>query len=178
MILTLETVKAYLQISHSVEDELLAILVESAQEFVSGYTGIHFHAGDDTVTERLDGGGENLWLRYLPLKELVSVVDLEADGAVVEERLRFTQTRIMRETEGQTWGRGTGRYEASYRAGYSEDDCPAGLKHLLLDLVYRHYRLRGDKAADGDRVAWRSLAASGGLLRRLNDYCLRVRSVG
>lgn len=178
MILTLETVKAYLQINHGVEDELLTILVGSAQEFVSGYTGIHFHAGDDTVTERLDGGGENLWLRYLPLKELVSVVDLEADGAVVEERLRFTQTRIMRETEGQTWGRGTGRYEASYRAGYSAGDCPAGLKHLLLDLVYRHYRLRGDKAADGDGVAWRALAASGGLLHRLNDYCLRVRSIG
>lgn len=175
-LIDLVTAKQFLQISHSHEDDSIQILIDSAEEFVQGETGLYLHSGSGAVVELLDGGGFELWPTKRPVNTVTSIQDVENEDAEVTE-WKNTTIRILRETDGAKWAKGIQRWRVAYTAGYGPADAPAGLKHAILDLAYRAYGNRGGKAhqsAAGHGYDWNALAESD-IIKRLRKYSMKAR---
>lgn len=162
-IVTTEQARLYLQISHSVEDSLIPLMIDGAQEFVAATTGLYFHDGDGSVTEHLDGGNESLWPSRLPIQSVTSVTDRESGEAY---EYKATDSRILRKTANLVWPGGNAaaqRWAVVYSAGYDIDSAPVGLRLAVLDLVYRAYNNRGGQSSSsgaGHSMNWASIANS------------------
>jgi len=172
----LATAKLFCQIEHSVEDDAVQVLIDSAEEFVQDETGLYLHDGSGQVIELLDGGNVDLWPTKRPVNSITSIQDAESEYAEVTD-WKNTRIRILRASDGVVWPRGIQRWRVVYDAGYGPDDVPAGLKHAVLDLVYRAYWSRGGKAhqsAAGHGYDWDELAGSD-IIKRLRKYSMKAR---
>lgn len=175
--LTTDTVKQFLQIGHTREDDALALLVAGAQAFLGEQTGIHLSDSADVdgevFVEDIDGGPFALRPRRLPIRSVTSITDNDDSGADVTEDYRNNDVRIIREDSTTRWGDGALRWRVTYLGGYGKsgtDPKVSTLKMLILQLVYTAYHGRGDKARDGV-VDFRSLADENSALRQ------QIRSV-
>jgi len=173
------TAKSYLQIDHSAEDEIIAIILAGAQEYVAGYCGTRFYTtGAAEVTEVLDGANApQLWPSYCPVTSVISVQDAQNENT--EYDFWFDQTRIYRNSNYNVWNFGKLRWRVRYIGGYLESEAPADIKLAVLDLAFRAYYSRGGKSqqsAKGYGYSWQDLAGSD-ILKRLDPYLFR-RLVG
>jgi len=177
-LVTLALAKEFLQISHAQEDLTIQMLIDSSEEFAQLITGLYFYSDTGEITELLDGGEVELWAKRLPIQSVTSVLDTDNDDAETTD-IKVTRSRILDGTDGTKWGKGKQRWKVNYIAGYGLADIPAGLKHAVLDLVYRAHANRGGKrhqSAAGYGYDWESLAGSG-LMKRLRRYSMKV-SIG
>ncbi|RKZ99098.1 MAG: hypothetical protein DRQ46_00280 [Gammaproteobacteria bacterium] len=142
MIVDLTTTKQFLQIIAPSEDTLVTIIIESMQNFIAQKTGIYFHDGDDTAIANCDGGNKSLRPQLLPINSVTKIEDNYDDTELTEDFIH-TEMRIEFKCNStyDSFGSGTKRWKVTYGAGYNTDgtDCPAGLKQVLLDLVYEAY---------------------------------------
>lgn len=178
-ILSIDTAKQFLQVAHSAEDDVIQILLDSAEELVCRETGIYLHAGSGAVEELLDGGCQALLPTKLPILSVTGVYDTWSDDEAVDDLL-FSEVRVMRKYAYQWFAVGVKRWKVKYAAGYAATTVPAGLKQIFLDLVYRGYTNRGSKghqSAAGHGYDWQALADSD-LMHRLRKYSYRVRTIG
>ncbi len=175
-LIDLATAKQFLQIAHAQEDESIQVLIDSAEEFVQAETGLYLHDGSGQVVELLDGGGVELWPTKRPVNSISSIQDAENDYAEVTD-WKNTKIRILRASDGVKWAKGIQRWRVVYDAGYGPEDAPAGIKHAVLDLVYRAYKSRGGKShqsAAGHGYDWQGLEVSD-IARRLRKYGMKAR---
>jgi len=142
MIVELETVKRFLQIVAPSEDSLVTIMINSMQNFIAQKTGIYFHDGDATIIEDVDGGNKSLRPSSLPINSVTKIEDNYDDTELTEDFIH-TEMRIEFKCNSDygSFGSGVKRWKVTYEGGYNADgsDCPAGLKQILLDLVYESY---------------------------------------
>jgi uncharacterized phiE125 gp8 family phage protein len=172
----LVTAKLFCQISHGQEDDVLQVLIDAAEEYVQEETGLYLHDGDGTVTELLDGGGVELWPTKRPINSISSIQDAESEYAEVTD-WKNTRIRILHASGGVKWANGIQRWRVAYDAGYGPEGAPAGIKHAVLDLVYRAYKSRGGKghqSAAGHGYDWQGLDISD-IAKRLRKYGMKAR---
>jgi hypothetical protein len=177
-LVTLAVAKKYLQISHSEEDDIIQVLIDSAEEYVSDETGIYFHDGEGEITEDLDGGELELMPTKRPINSVTGILDTENDNEATTG-WKHTKIRILSETDGTLWGRGIQRWRVTYDAGYDSNSVPVGIRHAILDLVYRGYTNRGGKghqSAAGHGYDWQGLDVSD-IAKRLRKYRMKA-SIG
>ena len=165
--LRLNTVKQFLQISHTAEDDALRMLVEGVEAALSLATNIHLsttaHTDGEEFTEDLDGGGLGLRPKYLPIRSVSAVLDRENDDEDItdSETIDHTPSRIVREDDESEWDDGVQRYRVTYRGGYGVSDTDrevASLKLVALQVCHQIYHGR-DTAFDDVLKANTGLAA-------------------
>ncbi len=91
-----------------------------------------------------------------------------------------TDVLVLRKYRYQQWAAGVQRWKVVYTAGFTADTAPSGLKHAILDLVYRGYTNRGSKSqqsAAGYGYSWQEMAGSD-LMSRIRKYSYRSRIIG
>jgi len=171
--ISLATVKQYLQVSHSQEDDALQILVDGAQGYLAEASGIHMSntatSGGESFVEDLHGGNLSLRPRHLPIRSVTRILDTEDDDAEVTEDYKNTQMRIVREDEDEEWETGSNRYQVSYLGGFGVSDTDprvSALKMLLLELCHLKYHGRGE---DFD-----ALARSSGVQKSIGKLSMKL----
>lgn len=150
-IIDVATAKRFCQVSHSKEDDLFGILVDSAEEWVQKETDVRFYDGDADETadpEYVDGGMVSLWPKFHPINDITSIVDRENSTTYDLTDVRFDKSRIWQRNEGE-WAEGTQRWLVTYKAGYDKDSIPAAFKLEILNMVKRAYDNRGNIKRDG-----------------------------
>lgn len=175
-IVTVANIKALGRIDTDAHDALLAILLESAEAYIEEECQIKLSTG--TIEERVDGGYEQLWPRYLPVNSVTSVKDTFNDDEEIESTEYYnTVTQIIAEENGY-WEEGRNRWKINYSYGYSDATAPVGLKLPLMQLVIRYYNnIEGmaDQSAGtgGDyRTTWAKLMDTD-ILESLSKFSLK-----
>jgi len=185
MLVTRTEAKAILRVRHSHDDDLVDMLVAGAEGFVQEYCGVFFgdEAADLVHTEDLDSDRvRSLLPRFTPINSVTSVTDNDSDDAVVDaDTYRYSATRIFKrgtdsDDDSHVWERGYGRWRAAYNGGYLAATLPAGMKAVILQLVYRAFWGRGGKsrqAAAGHGYSFRPLLDSD-MAKELTRYKSRA----
>lgn len=179
-LVTLAAVKQHLGISHSAQDTVLTIMIQGAEEYLARELGTPFAA--TAYTEYLSGGGQLLTPSWRPITTLTKVEDTwdddeDYDAVLVGDAQIARADSDGDRTAGLIWPAGERRWKVQYTAGYST--VPAGIKLLLLTLIYRAYHQRGGEAggqAAGVGVSWASLV-DGDLARQFGVYRRRAPAV-
>lgn len=152
-VLTTALAKEYAQIDHTADDNVIALAIDTAEEYVCKVLGVRIYAtsGDAAVEEYCDGGGNSLWPLYHPITAVNSVFD--ADPTPVElvdsDDYRFNAYRIFYKLTDRRWHVGDGRWLVNYDAGYLESDVPSAIKSAMLKLVARILNNRDDMKSEG-----------------------------
>lgn len=136
-----DDVKAYLGVTVSTDDALIADLVEAASAYVESYTGQSFRYR--LKVELRDGNGE----RSLRLREgpVVDVVGVSVDGVAVPESTSlssdgwFLMDGSVR-LRGSRFTPGDGNVSVSYTCGYPA--VPADVRQCVVELASLKYRDR------------------------------------
>lgn len=154
----LSEAKAYTRVTSSSEDTLMQTLLDGAEAFIEQYGGVSLSSV--SFTENLQGGGTLLIPSRHPVTAVSSIVDEWAGETEASDSYEITEDYmgIRRVISGLSWflgnpskwGRGLGRYTVAYTAGYDGDThtAPTSLKTAVLELVARHYRLRGGQTGE------------------------------
>lgn len=173
---SLADVKTFLRISHTKEDAILGIMLDAMEEWVQLDLALRFNvtAGDETLTEQMNGGGLNLWPKQNPIQAVTTIVDRENNGAFT--LFRNNVSRIWRQDETE-WLPGIERWTVTYDAGYNINTLPAGLKLGMFQLMYRAYWNRADvksvESMDLD-IEWDKIA-TGSIERNLSRFSFNRR---
>lgn len=168
--------KSYLQVSHSNDDPLIQLLLDSCEEYVERLCSIalvsaHWH-------EYLDGGGVALWPAHCPIRSITRIYD-EEGMCDVDESVYFLRrnNQIVQDADTR-WELGRGRWRVYYVGGYGGDlGIPAGLSLAILTLVRRVYDNRGGRTTENASnwsVSWSELLV-GDFARLLTPYIMRPR---
>lgn len=187
VILDLATAKAWLRVGGAKEDTIIQLLLDAAEDWVAEKCQVVFKSvGAGDFTENLDGGNKSLEPTNLPITAVGTILDRDDDDAEFEEDVEFTKWRIFRtsgddldslvlsyrDRQSEFWGHGRQRWQVTYTAGYDSDTCPAGLKQIILDYLFRIYDNRGGKerqAAAGHGRSWQPLSESD-ILEKMVPY--------
>lgn len=157
-LVTLSEAKAYTRVTSSSEDTLMQTLLDGAESFVEQHGGVSLTSS--SFTDNVAGGGTLLIPSRHPVTAVSSIVDEWASETEAEDSYEITEDYmgIRRVVSGLSyfldnpskWGRGLGRYTVTYTAGYDGEThtAPASLKTAVLELVARHYRLRGGQTGE------------------------------
>jgi hypothetical protein len=176
MIIDVPTAKTFCQIGHAEEDPIIEILIESAEEWVQRYTGTRFYTGSDDTppAEYCNGGAESLWPIFHPINDVTQIQDRENSENYDLTATRFDTWSIWL-ADGGEWGAGRQRWQVTYKAGYTIDTIPAGLKLEILNMIKRAYDNRGGLKADsisGLRTDWEALLDSD-MIKRISLFSFR-----
>lgn len=167
--ISLSLAKEWLEISHSSQDNALAIVLDMLDEWIEEYCGIKLAAA--SRQEDLDGSDYELRPTMLPLNSVTSVSDLKSTSTT--QYWRQVGDHILRKTSSglpldSRWPGGPARFRVAYNGGYSS--VPATLKTAMLQLLHRAYNERGGLASfasSGVQSNWQAITDSsiGQLLR-------------
>lgn len=171
-IVTVTLAKQFLRIEHKAQDDVLAIMLDAASEWITKETGIAFCDTAYTMfTEPVNGGGHSLWVAHMPIRAVVSIEDADAEVGMALDETRFDSNRIWLES-GERWADGGGRWKVIYTAGYKAAEVPADLRLLALQIISRAYNQRKGVASDsagGYSESFEPLLTSGEMIR-LRQY--------
>lgn len=159
--ISLETLKAALEITDSNRDILINEMIPRALAFIETYTGRYF--GETSGTEEIvpGTGTRSLWLTDLPVSEdspadeIPSVVEHENPGdagttILADDDNGFTlrtkgvEARLVRKGGG-VWTRGY-EYAVAYTRGYEVDAGPADIEQVVIDLIGLRLNTGGERA--------------------------------
>lgn len=162
---TVAEAKEYLQISHSAQDNVLAIFISAAISALEKMLDIKLDNDAPDYVETLDGGGEFLRPSFKPINSISKIEDLIGDYTFSGDDYEIVSKRfIRREYAGVVlWPTGTNRIRVTYKAGYTEATLPSVLKLCLLSLIQRMYANRGGIASESNQgvsVNWQDLNVS------------------
>lgn len=153
---TLADVRAYLRLTSTADDQILAALVTAASDWIVAYLSRPIRQA--TASEPFSGRGNRML--YLPRAPVTDVSAVTIDGQAVPARVGtgkgFSWAGQVVYLEGYAFTRGQANVLVTYTAGYAEDAIPASLKQACVELVAWRYRER-------ERIGElsRSLPASG-----------------
>ncbi|QPC43493.1 phage head-tail connector protein [Kaustia mangrovi] len=158
---SLEEAKAHLRVDHADDDTLITGLIQTATDYVDGWSGI---LGKCLVSQtwRLDLCGFPPWVIYLPLAPVSEIVDVtycDEDGN--QQTLSPTVYRgpvidaygpYLYRVESESWPSTDTRPDAvsvTFTAGYgAPSDVPQSIRHALLLLVGHWYENREATSPD------------------------------
>jgi hypothetical protein len=145
-IVTLALAKEFLEITHTAQDNVVQMLLNGAEDYLSKRLGVHFASSE--YIEEVDGGAEWLFLKHLPVSAVESVVDLWSDDAELSCKLINNSRLIYADAVGVPlgkWPKGERRYRVTYTAGHAA--MPDIVKTVVCMLVRRAYEARGGEAS-------------------------------
>ena len=178
-IVTLALAKEFLEIRHTKQDNVVQLMIDSAEDFIAKHLCVEFASA--ARQEDLDGGGAYLLLGFRPATVLTSVTDrlgstvmtaaLIGDGRVGRadsngvpllrpEQLQDFNNAVYASNAAR-WPDGLKRFRVVYTAGHAT--LPAVLKGAILMMVYRAYQRRGGETSSGAagmNFAWAALMDS------------------
>lgn len=168
-VITLAEAKTMLHVNWTSEDTLIASLLDGVEEWVETYCALAILEDGESneFADNVNGGGKNLWPRTHPILTLTSVLDRDNSNAAITATLRNNEARIWYQT-GSTWAAGVERFTVNYTAGYTSATLPAGLKAVMLGLVFRAYNNRGGsegQSASGFSENWERLATTDEMMK-------------
>jgi uncharacterized phiE125 gp8 family phage protein len=157
----LDEVKAFLRISHSEEDALVAGFIRSAQAACEAFTGLALI--DREAAETITASSSWQKLGLAPVRSIEALAAVEANGD--ETALPADAYAVDIDAGGDGWVRvtrsgGLKRVRVRFRAGYAADwnGVPEPLRQGIVRLAAHLYSARGeDQAAPPASVAalWR-----------------------
>lgn len=131
--LTLATVKAYLRIDHTADDDYIEdVLIPAAQDHIERMTGYLLSSGTVTIVYDEFSGEEGL--PYGPGISITSVLDADSNSRTAAFELGTDDIQ----------GPESGRITVTYVGGYTTT--PAGLIDIVLSLCAHRYMNRGDNS--------------------------------
>lgn len=144
-------------------DDDLQSVIDQAEADIVAAVGAHYVNSTTTVTETVEGGLPNLYLRR-PITSITSITEDDALLAATDYQLWGAQGRIQRLYPGALWG-------SVIVVVFAPADDNAQRKRVLLDLVrldlertaMRHESVGGEYAYDAPE--WEQERA--GIMRRL-----------
>lgn len=143
---TLSLAKEFLEITHSAQDNVVQLLIDSAEEFLAKRLGVSFTSIERV--EDLDGGEEYLFLTHRPATDVESVVDRWSDDAEYGSQLIGDGRLLHADSVGKplgNWPKGVRRFRATYNSGFAA--MPAPVKEVVIMLVRRAYEARGGESS-------------------------------
>lgn len=132
-VVTLPEAKSYARIDGDLEDSIVDIMIESAQEAFERYTGKLIFQREVTAKYHSDEFENLLWLPLLPVVEILSV---EKGGEEIDYTLRGYALEVD----------GSGEIEVTYIAGLFEDAADSDVKIGCLKYITSNYDDREDVA--------------------------------
>jgi uncharacterized phiE125 gp8 family phage protein len=156
--ISLAVAKEFLQISHSAQNNVLQILIDTAEDFVAKHLGVEF--SQTSYSEILDGGVPYLRPSHQPLVSVTSVVDMFGELGDIDVTPAGSGLIHYADADGKRigpWPEGIARFNLTYTAGYSA--LPAALKTAVLMLVSRAYNARSGEGSSGAAGASMQLAS-------------------
>lgn len=177
---TLVNLKAWLSVTSSTDDVLLARLITSASNYIETYVSRVFE--QQSYTERRDGN-DNTYMVFAnyPVTAVTSLtingIDIAAspDNAVLSAGYGFDDGQIW--LQGFAFSRGKGNVVMSYNAGYSET--PAAIEQACIELCSLRYRERDrigqvSKTIGGEVVTFSQKDMSDSIATILEQYKKRI----
>ncbi len=157
-LITVALYKEWLQIDWDTENNVLTIVAEGIEEYLSEMLAVRFvDTGENvTVNDDVDGGGVFLRPKVHPITALNSITDRNSDETYDITNVKFNERGIWQEGEIR-WDGGTERWRVNINAGYTAATLPSGLKMGMLDAAFRWYNNRGGRKSEsfeGVRVNW------------------------
>lgn len=116
-LVSVSTVKQLGRIDTNAHDDLIAILIDSAQEYAFNYCSCAVATGQDIVD--VVEGQCYLWLPSAPIYEVTEVKDLVNDVVLTADDYGFDNTKIWAKTD--PFVSGDGAYQVTYKAGHNVD---------------------------------------------------------
>jgi len=168
--ISLEQAQNFIQIGGDLADGTIESIVNGAESFVRKQTGIYYTETD--VTEKLPGGGKNLWPSHGPIISVSSIYTTEAGSTVSDGLYEIVNNRRINYDYGR-WQEGQRYWTVEYTAGYGNTIAiPDDLKLIILQLTARWFEnRRGAESEDsaGHSITFRSLADTD-MMQRLELY--------
>ena len=167
---TVAEVKQLGRISTSSHDDLLQLIIDSAESFIGEYCHIALEEG--THTEKFNGGSFYLYVGKCPL---VSVTSLSIYGEVIApEDYLVEEFGILQQT-GLRWEGELQGIEVEYVGGY--DIVPSGLKLAIMQMTlraYMNYEARSSLGEAGVSSSWQSLWKGNDIMALLEQYSYKT----
>jgi len=188
-LVTTAEVTSYLTIEHTDDNTLISELIDYVTAMVEIYTGRSFTQSTRT-DELVDGGGQDLSLRYVPVASITSVKDsfdsdaviaaadyiLDADAGLIypSEDITSLLAFISNGSGGLFWGVGRGRWKVTYVAGHNgaPDDVKGAALSWIADIYTSPDSLKSEKL--GDRAISRDDGIPSRVKLILDKYCVPV----
>lgn len=144
-LVTTAEVKAYLGITGSTHDTLIDELIDLVSEYIEDWCGTFFSA--TATTDKIDGGGEFLFVTKAPIISITSITDNEDSSVVASTDYDFYARggRIYRESDTiiwpssePTWFIGRQRFTVVYSAGHAA--VPEAVKWAAYEVIGRNLK--------------------------------------
>lgn len=175
-LITVLLYKEWLQIDWSTEDNILDVIAEGIEDYLSEILGVRFieSGGDAAINDNVDGGDVFLRPRYHPITALNSITDRNSGTTYDITEVKSNARGIWQEGEVR-WAKGSERWRVNIDAGYTGTTLPSGLKMGMLDAAFRWYNNRGGKKTEsfeGVNVNWADFFSSD-VMAKLSAYDFR-----
>jgi len=175
LVTTVAAAKSHLQISHSAQDDVIGLLLDSIEDWVAQECGVRLVETDAglEVSENLDGGTELLYPKAKPILDVLSIHDRHSDEDFDEE-FSFNDFGIYKRLGGVWDNTVLYQWMVTLKAGYTPSTFPKMLTSGVYDVLSRFYRNRGSKAfeiADEYHLRWQDWADAD-LLHRIKNRSL------
>lgn len=157
MALNITDAKAYCRIDDETEDVVVAMLLDSAIDFVERWCGIGLTASE--VTE-YHHGGEIIEVSRRPIVSISEIYDRADEETIDSSDYQFFNGTIEYDVSGGAWGAGQNRWKVTYTGGYTSATVPNMLTNAVYSLVARAFDNRGGRTSEsvaGWSVNWQSL---------------------
>jgi hypothetical protein len=172
--ITLAQAKEVIGIGHSARDTVLQIELDGLDDWIERECGIKL-SSTSGLSHDCDGGGVLLIPPHRPITAVADVQDLLDTTETQYYELVGDYGIRKKDSAGNyldddRWSKGRHRWRVTYTAGYSS--VPAGLKAIMLQLIYRAYHNPGAPQVSGGGPAfatWGKLADSD-IMRQLQAY--------
>lgn len=165
--------KAYARLASSAADGPIRIILAAVESWLAGYLGVSW-TRQNVVGERVDGGGDTLYLAVRPVVSIASIVD-KFDNSITVDTAEYYAIRrgATREVDAEPqWPWGAGRYLVNYTGGY--EAMPDQVKLVVLGLATKYFNARDTRTSEatlgGVAVTWESLMS--------NDLALLLHGLG
>lgn len=169
-VITLSEARDQIQIGSDLADSTITQIAESAEAWVSDYTGRQW--SETSVTEYLDGGGRYLWPHKGPIVSVSEIATTVNGSEISTDLYKLLKADRVFHKYGR-WEGGPDYYEITYTAGYGDTyEVPEDLRLAILQLTARWFDNRkgaASEGASGHNITWERLSGVD-LMRTLNRY--------
>jgi uncharacterized phiE125 gp8 family phage protein len=179
----LETVKNYLKVDHSVDDDLIELIIKSIRKQIENDLG-GFFLIKRTVTQKQTGGVERIDFLRQPVNSVTSVTyyeNFDSTASIVSSSdYRFSDGELYHRNNWFDAGRESDGYVIVYNAGLIDDTnqahqtIPANIKQAMLRLIAYTYENREEYATTisegGMSIGYNSIIGNSELKSLLSSY--------
>lgn len=155
-LITIDEVKAYLNISSGNQDDMFNLLIPKISEYVKTYCGRTLIDYFNTIKEEIyNGGMPNIYVEEVPIRDVLLLSYSSDYGQTYTDLVPFTDYYFDKENDciapinACQFPKSPNGYKVNYRGGYP--NVPEDLKLAVMDLV--SYYMKSDMAVKSTRAA-------------------------